>query len=138
MENRNNLITFANNKIAHDDENNEYEINRDGLYDNSILVEIPDDDDDEEEIIAYTDLDIASQQIFKEAYQYFSDHCLPPANQDENAVDWWMSAAKDVGELDQKWKDYPLMRSLLLAIYEYMEFKAKEKTREVAEFVQEQ
>jgi hypothetical protein len=77
-------------------------------------------------------------QIFKEAYQYFSDHCLPPANQDENAVDWWMSAAKDVGELDQKWKDYPLMRSLLLAIYEYMEFKAKEKTREVAEFVQEQ
>jgi len=77
-------------------------------------------------------------QIFKEAYQYFSDHCLPPANQDENAADWWMSAAKDVGELDQKWKDYPLMRSLLLAIYEYMEFKAKEKTREVAEFVQEQ
>ena len=70
-------------------------------------------------------------QIFKEAYQYFSDHCLPPANQDENAVDWWMSAAKDMGELDQKWKDYPLMRSLLLAIYEYMEFKAKEKTRQV-------
>ena len=67
-------------------------------------------------------------QIFKEAYQYFS----------ENAADWWMSAAKDVGELDQKWKDYPLMRSLLLAIYEYLEFKAKEKTREVAEFVQEQ
>lgn len=33
-------------------------------------------------------------QIFKEAYQYFSDHCLPPANQDENAVDWWMSAAQ--------------------------------------------
>jgi hypothetical protein len=27
-------------------------------------------------------------QIFKEAYQYFSDHCLPPANQDENAADW--------------------------------------------------
>ena len=49
---------------VYDDENNEYEINRDGLYDNSILVEIPDDDDDEEEIIAYTDLDIASQQIF--------------------------------------------------------------------------
>jgi hypothetical protein len=51
-------------------------------------------------------------QIFKEAYQYFSDHCLPPANQDENAVDWWMSAAKDVGELDQKWKDYPMAQML--------------------------
>ena len=54
---------------VYDDENNEYEINRDGLYDNSILVEIPDDDNDEEEIIAYTDLDIASQQIFKEAFE---------------------------------------------------------------------
>ena len=54
---------------VYDDENNEYEINRDGLYDNSILVEIPDDDDYEEEIIAYTDLDIASQQIFKEAFE---------------------------------------------------------------------
>ena len=54
---------------VYDDENNEYEINKDGLYDNSILVEIPDDDDDEEEIIAYTDLDIASQQIFKEAFE---------------------------------------------------------------------
>lgn len=64
-------------------------------------------------------------QVFKEAYQFFSDHCLPPANQDEDAVEWWMSAAKDVGELDAKWKDYPLMRSLLLGIYEYIEFKAK-------------
>ena len=54
---------------VYDDENNEYEINKDGLYDNSILVEIPDDDNDEEEIIAYTDLDIASQQIFKEAFE---------------------------------------------------------------------
>jgi hypothetical protein len=43
-----------------------------------------------------------------------------------------------VGALDAKWKDYPLMRSLLLGIYEYIEFKAKEKTKEVAEFVQEQ
>lgn len=30
------------------------------------------------------------------------------------------------------------MRSLLLGIYEYLDFKAKEKTKEVAEFVQEQ
>lgn len=29
------------------------------------------------------------------------------------------------------------MRNLLIAIYEHMEFKAKESTREVAEFVQE-
>ena len=77
-------------------------------------------------------------QIFKEAYQVFSDHCFPPANQDENAVEWWTSMATDVGALDQKWREYPLMRSLLLGIYEYIEFKAKEKTKEVAEFVQKQ
>ena len=49
-----------------------------------------------------------------------------------------MTAAESLSELDQKWKDYPLMRGFLVAIYEYMECKAKEKTREVAEFVQEQ
>ena len=77
-------------------------------------------------------------EIFREAYQFFSDHCMPPANQDENAVAWWMAAAESLSELDQKWKDYPLMSGLLVAIYAYMECKAKEKTREVAEFVQEQ
>ena len=77
-------------------------------------------------------------EIFREAYQFFSDHCMPPANQDEKAVAWWMTAAESLSELDQKWKDYPLMSGLLVAIYEYMECKAKEKTREVAEFVQEQ
>ncbi|MBQ9210185.1 MAG: hypothetical protein IJ153_00650 [Clostridia bacterium] len=76
-------------------------------------------------------------QIFKEAYQYFSEHCLPPANQEEQAVAWWTDAAQAMGMLDVKWKDYPLMRGLLIAIYEYLEFKAKEKTKEVAEFVQE-
>lgn len=40
-----------------------------------------------------------------------------------------MSAAEDVGKLDQKWKDYPLMRSLLLGIYEYIESKRKKKPR---------
>ena len=69
-------------------------------------------------------------QIFKEAYQYFSDYCMPPANQDENAADWWMSAAKDVGELDQKWKDYPLMRSLLLAIYEYINKRLRNRLKD--------
>lgn len=34
-----------------------------------------------------------------------------------------------------KWKDYPLMQNLLLAIYDYMDFKAKEKTKELNEFV---
>ena len=75
--------------------------------------------------------------IFKEAYQFFSDHAEPPASQSENAVAWWARTAQDVIEVDSKWKEIPLMRGLLLAIYEYLDFKAKEKTKEVEEFVQE-
>jgi len=77
-------------------------------------------------------------QIFKEAYKYFADHSNPPASQDQNSTTWWMTAAADVTALDQKWKEYPLMRGLLLAIYDYLSIKAKEKTKEMAEFVQEQ
>jgi len=75
------------------------------------------------------------RRIFREAYNYFSVYCDPPANQDKGAVAWWIAAATDIAPLAQKWKDYPLMQSLLLAIYDYMDFKAKEKTKELNEFV---
>ena len=83
------------------------------------------------------DITNEEREIFREAYQYFAAYCTPPANQDEEAVAWWTAAAKDVCTLDHKWQGYPLMRGLLLAIYEYMEHKAKEKTEEAAEFVPE-
>ncbi len=83
------------------------------------------------------DITNEEREIFREAYQYFAAYCTPPANQDEDAVAWWTAAAKDVCTLDHKWQGYPLMRGLLLAIYEYMEHKAKEKTEEAAEFVPE-
>lgn len=76
--------------------------------------------------------------IFRDAYQFFAAHADPPANQDAHAVDWWTQTAQDVCELDNRWTEIPLMRRLLLGIYEYLDFKAKEKTKEVAEFVQEQ
>lgn len=75
--------------------------------------------------------------IFREAFTFYSKHCDPPANQYDDAVEWWSDTAREVGVLDAKWQEYPLMRSLLIAIYEHMEFKAKENTKEVAEFVQE-
>ena len=78
------------------------------------------------------------KRIFREAFEFFARHCCPPANHEENAVDWWTAAAKDVADVDCKWTEYPLMRGLLLAIYEYMEYKAKEKTKEIDDFVQEQ
>ena len=77
-------------------------------------------------------------QIFKEAYLYFEAHCDPPANQAENACDWWSVAANDVAEVDNRWNGYPLMRELLLAIYNYLDYKAKERTKELADFSNEE
>lgn len=50
-----------------DDDNSEYELSVDDDYNNSVTVENP-EDDEIEEIVVYTDLDVASQQIFKEAF----------------------------------------------------------------------
>lgn len=75
------------------------------------------------------------KRIFREAFEFFARHCCPPANQEENAVDWWTETATDVVEVDSKWTEYPLMRGFLLAIYEYIEHKAKEKTKEIDDFV---
>ena len=50
-----------------DDDNSEYELSVDDVYNNSVTVENP-EDDEIEEIVVYTDLDAASQQIFKEAF----------------------------------------------------------------------
>ena len=75
-------------------------------------------------------------EIFRQAYLFFSEHCDPPANQDEAAVLWWQQTAIDVASLDNQWKERNLlMRSLLVAIYEYLEYKAQEKNMEVADFV---
>ena len=82
-----------------------------------------------------SDITNEEREIFREAYQYFASHCNPPANQDEGVADWWKEAAEEICVLDKKWKEYPLMRGFLMAIYEYMEHKAREKTEEVAEFV---
>jgi len=77
-------------------------------------------------------------EIFREVYQYFAAHSDPPANQDIDAVTWWTNAATDIGVVDNKWPEHKLMRSLLMAVYEYIEYKAKEKTKEMDEFVPEQ
>ena len=77
-------------------------------------------------------------QIFREAYQFFAAHACPPAPAETGAVVWWMNTASDMIKLDQQWKAYPLMRILLMAIYEYLELKAKAAGKEVTQYVQEQ
>lgn len=73
-------------------------------------------------------------RMFREAYEFFKRFCDPPANQDKQAPDWWCNAAAEVAALDNRWKDYPLMRGFLMAIYDYLEAKSRQKTKELAHF----
>ena len=59
-------------------------------------------------------------EIIQEAYQYLADHIDPPNRQDAGAEAWWMAAAGDAAAVDSRWQGYPLMRRLLLAIYQYL------------------
>lgn len=77
-------------------------------------------------------------EIFRQAYLFFAEHCDPPANQDAAALPWWEHTVTDMAAVDNQWKERnPLMRDLLMAIYEYLDYKAKEKTTEVEDFVLE-
>lgn len=65
--------------------------------------------------------------IFRDAYRYFTaHHTPPPMSALEAAADWWKVAADDMGRLSAQWHNHPLMDKLLIAIYEYLEQKAKE------------
>ena len=68
------------------------------------------------------------RMIFREAFIFYSSYCNPPSNRSDEAVEWWSDAAREVGALDAKWREYPLMRSLLFAIYDYIGTKTDEKT----------
>lgn len=71
-------------------------------------------------------------QIFRAAYRYFAAHPSPPPVTDEEAsAIWWQAAAKDIGEVSNSWNNHPLMMKLLIAVYEYLEDKAKEAAHEL-------
>lgn len=75
-------------------------------------------------------------EIFRQAYIFFSEHCDPPANSDCHALDWWTECHEKLLALDMEWSaKNPLMRSLLLAIEENLDFKARERTEELSEFL---
>lgn len=69
----------------------------------------------------------AENRIFRDAFRFFSAHSSPPPVADSEAsLAWWEAAAKDIGEVSARWQNHPLMDKLLIAIYEYLEQKAKE------------
>ena len=64
-------------------------------------------------------------EIFSEAYQFLADHINPPARQGAEAEAWWMAAAAHAAAIDRRRQGHPLMRRLLLAIYQYLAEKPK-------------
>ena len=64
-------------------------------------------------------------EIFKEAYQYLADRGVPPPSGSPEAAPWWRSAADDALAADRRWNGHPLMRGLLLALFEYLGKRGK-------------
>ena len=44
---------------------------------------------------------------------------------------WWETAANDIAAVSASWNNHPLIIRLLVAIYEYLEEKAKEAAHEL-------
>ena len=76
-------------------------------------------------------------EMWRDAYTFFAAYCNPPPNQDDEAPVWWDKPNGEIGTLYAKWNRHPLIEKLLVATYEYINEVAKEKTEEMADFVQE-
>ena len=67
-------------------------------------------------------------EIMLDAATYQGAHSQPPPNGTDAAVDWWMDAAADIGAIAAKWDNHQLATAILIAIYGYLEEKAKAAT----------
>ncbi|MBR0391421.1 MAG: hypothetical protein IJK38_03770 [Oscillospiraceae bacterium] len=67
-------------------------------------------------------------EIMRSAYIFLSKHCNPPANQDEEAPDWWLQTVQEMAQVCTAWDNHPLIGPVLLAIIDYLEIKAKKKS----------
>lgn len=73
--------------VMDDDGSSDYELNVDGLYNDSMTIEVPDEDQIESEteiIVAYRDLDLASVRLFNNTF-------LDGANTDETPDYEWLT-----------------------------------------------
>ena len=65
--------------------------------------------------------------VFTDAMSYLDRYDDPPAGNGEDACMWWCRAANDLTQLTRTHDEHPLAVQLGLAIYSYIEFKAKAK-----------
>ena len=66
-------------------------------------------------------------EIMRDAMTYLGAHNQPPPTGTEEAVVWWTEAAEDLGAVAGKWENHPLATAILMALYEYIEGKARKE-----------
>ena len=64
-------------------------------------------------------------EIMLDAATYLGAYHQPPPSGTEKAVTWWKEAAKDISAIVTKWDNHPLATTVLIAVYGYLEEKAK-------------
>lgn len=69
-------------------------------------------------------------EMMRQAYLFLAHHCNPPPWFDPEADEWWHQAAMEVGELDAAWSGHPLIRGVLIAVYDYIGSKAVQAAKE--------
>ena len=70
----------------------------------------------------------AELEIMRDAMTYLGTHNQPPPTGTDEAVDWWTEAAEDISAVAANWENHPLAAAMLIAIYGYLEEKAKAVT----------
>ncbi len=69
------------------------------------------------------------KEIIRDMYRYLRDHNDPPAIGTDACTEYWMRAARDIGQLvGVQWNNHPLAMALGIAVYDYLEKKCKAKT----------
>lgn len=65
--------------------------------------------------------------IMRDAFYFLRDHIDPPPLGTEECNTFWIQAAKDLAQVSYTWKNYPLATCVLMAIYDYLDWKCKQK-----------
>ncbi len=64
--------------------------------------------------------------IMGDMFYFLRDHSDPPPVGAAESLSYWQKTAKDISDLvDTKWKSHPLAMALGMALYGYLEQKAK-------------
>ena len=64
--------------------------------------------------------------IMRDAFYFLRDHINPPPLGTDECPVFWEQAAKDLAAAAAPWKDHPLATGVLIAIYEYLDWKCKQ------------